>query len=305
MTTSNKDLSEWFADAAPASNAQFVFQSFDYENYLLLKESFDSLSGKEKYTYKGLDNFLTKNGVVLSSLNVNYKRLLDEISEQMKKDDTLELFKIDILDASAETIDLLMSLEEEAHIKDTYKINKLMVKGDGLNTSDASRVIDCIRQGRGLLQAGLKADILVKPLIHFYAATAYAYAIIVMNSPIHKSLNSLKRSHGHTYNHTTKTMDFGGDMPVGTFLDLLCAISVISIKQNREPNISFKYSALDSLELVQRNNIRLSLLALLSMVPELNGIYNKLDSEHHNVFPLNIDTTVNNNSINYLKLQNI
>ena len=37
MTTSNKDLSEWFADAAPASNAQFVFQSFDYDNYLLAK----------------------------------------------------------------------------------------------------------------------------------------------------------------------------------------------------------------------------------------------------------------------------
>ena len=73
---------------------------------------------------------------------------------------------------------------------------------NGLNTGEATILLDCLkRQGRSLLQAGQKAELLAKPLIDFYAASAYAYAIIVINSPLHKSISSLKGSHGHTYNH--------------------------------------------------------------------------------------------------------
>ena len=80
-----------------------------------------------------------------------------------------------------------------------------------------------MRQGRSLLKSSQTADMLSKPLIDFYAASAYAYAAIVINSPVHKSLDSLRGSHGHTYNHKNGSVEFGGNTPSGTFLDLFIA----------------------------------------------------------------------------------
>ena len=188
---------------------------------------------------------------------------------------------------------------DEEHLKDIYKKKKLQVKKSGISAKDATIIRQCIRQGRSLLQAGLKAEMLAKPLIDFYAASAYAYAIIVLNSPIHKSIDTLKGSHGHTYNHTTKTIDFGGDIPGGTFLDLLCALSVVNITQMYGQPISLKYSVLSSVEMVQNNSISVSLLALLSMVPELSDHFDKLNTGHKQVHKLSIDTGIVNNKVTY------
>jgi len=184
-------------------------------------------------------------------------------------------------------------------LKETYRTKKLQVKKSGINTKDATIIKQCIRQGRSLLQAGLKAEMLAKPLIDFYAASAYAYAIIVLNSPIHKSIDTLKGSHGHTYNHNTKTIDFGGDIPGGTFLDLLCALSVVNLTQMNGQLISLKYSVLPSVEMVQNNSISVSLLALLSMVPELRDHFDKLNTGHRHVHKLSIDTGIVNNKVTY------
>ena len=151
--------------------------------------------------------------------------------------------------------------------------------------------MDCIRQGRSLLDAAIQADMIAKPLIDFYAACAYAYAIIVVHSPLHKSIDSLKGSHGHTYNHATGCIEFGGDLPSGTFLDLLCALQISQICDYHS-NISLKYSLMPSIELVQDSSIKLSLVTLLSMVPELNEYYTKVDTQNHLVHKLSIDTEI-------------
>ena len=127
---------------------------------------------------------------------------------------------------------------------------------------------------------------------------ASAYAIIVVHSPLHKSIDSLKGSHGHTYNHATGCIEFGGDLPSGTFLDLLCALQISQICDYHS-NISLKYSLMPSIELVQESSIKLSLVTLLSMVPELNEYYTKVDTQNHLVHKLSIDTEIVNSSITY------
>ena len=241
--------------------------------------------------YKGRDDYAEKmGGISLTSLNKNYKLLVEEIEEQINSEVVSEVFPIGTLNHEIAIQDFLLSLENEKHIKNTYKQKKLKVKKSGLNAKDTEILIACIRQGRSLLQAGQKAEMLAKPLIDFYAASAYAYAIIVLNSPLHKSIESLKRSHGHTYNHSTKTVDFGGDIPSGTFLDLLCALSVARVSQIENQPISFKYSSLKCMDFVQKNSIKLSLLPLLSMVPDLQTQFVRLNTGHTNVHKLSIDT---------------
>lgn len=222
-------------------------------------------------------------------------RLMDEVTARLTSDRLPERLPIDLLTQSDSIQDLLASLENEKYIKEIYKIKKIKVQ-NGLNTTDAVNLMECIRQGRSLLLAGAHADMLAKPLIDFYAACAYAYAIIVINSPLHKAINTLKGSHGHTYNHATSTVDFGGEIPSGTFLDLLCALPVVQICNY---NINLKYSLLPSIDLVQNNSIKLSLPTLLAMVPELNDYYTQFDKEHHLVHKLSIDTGIVNSNVTY------
>jgi hypothetical protein len=88
-------------------------------------------------------------------------------------------------------------------------------------------------------------------------------------------------------------VDFGGDIPTGTFIDLLCALSNMQICSCRG-DIHIKYSLLPSIEMIQEKNISLSLPTLLSMVPELRDSYSFFDDEHQMINKLNIDMGTNN-----------
>lgn len=222
-------------------------------------------------------------------------RLMKEANLRIKSDKIPEILNIDPILDKRMVRDLLSSLENVEYIKNLYKEKKLDVKS-GLNTSEASILLDCMRQGRIMLEAGEKADMLAKPLIDFYAATAYAYSIIVMNSPMHKSIKTLKGSHGHTYNHEKSSIDFGGEIPNGTFLDMLCAFPVAHVYSE---NIKLNYSVIDSIDYIQKHSISLSLTTLLSMVPELNSYYKHFDKKHNLVHKLNIETNVSNSKIIY------
>ena len=287
---------EWGATIAHHHNGTKLFEKFDLRKYTMLASEYASLDNDKKAQFKGKEDFITKQAeITLSSLNRNYLKLTDEINERINSADVPELLNIDYLVDNKTVIDLLTSIENEDYIKDLYRRKKLKVVS-GLNTTEATILMECMKQGRSLLEAGQHADILAKPLIDFYAATAYAYALIVINSPLHKSINSLKGSHGHTYNHLKGTVDFGGDIPSGTFLDMLCAFPVAQIHAE---NTDIKYSVLDSIDVVQNNSICLSLTTLLSMVPELTDFYKRIDIEHQVVHKLNIDTSVANSKISY------
>lgn len=293
-------IQDWVAKVTATEKGQKLFQACDYSIYKSKKEDYEKLPKSEKAGYKGADDYIKRNGgPELNSLNRNYVLLTEEIDAQIHSDRILEVFPIETIDHDIEIHDLLLSLEDEEHLKDIYRRKKLQVKKIGISAKDATIIRQCIRQDRSLLQAGLKAEMLAKPLIDFYAASAYAYAIIVLNSPIHKSIDTLKGSHGHTYNHNTKTIDFGGDIPGGTFLDLLCALSVVNITQMYGQPISLKYSVLSSVEMVQNNSISVSLSALLSMVPELSDHFDKLNTGHKQVHKLSIHTGIVNNKVTY------
>lgn len=288
----------WSANLSSVSKGSKLFEPFDMKLYETKLKEFYDLPSTEKAKYKGADDYVVKNGgPQLCLLNYNYKKIYEETSKRLENGSVPEVLLIDFYMQNKLIDDLLCSLENEKHIREIYPKKKLMVKGNGgINTSEATILMECIRQGRSLLQAGKDADMLAKPLIHFYAASAYAYAIIVINSPLHKSIDSLRGSHGHVYNHKQSTIDFGGDTPCGTFIDLLGAIPVVHVKNN---NIDLKYPLLTSIDLIQNNNISLSLLSLLSMVPELSKFYSLYDKDHQSVHKLNIDTGIVNKNVTY------
>lgn len=223
------EMMSWSATISPCAKGSKLFESFDMDFYNEKCAEYDALPQTEKGKYKSRDAYVViQGGPNLTALNKAYLKLNNEIDSRLKDSSIPERLSIDLLIQQNAVLDFLSSLENENYIKDIYKEKKHRVR-NGLNTADAIELMDCIRQGRSLLDAAIKADMIAKPLIDFYAACAYAYAIIVVHSPLHKSIDSLKGSHGHTYNHATGCIEFGGDLPSGTFLDLLCALQISQI----------------------------------------------------------------------------
>lgn len=286
----------WFVNATSCINGSKLFEAYDYETFGKIQRQYVELSSVEKAKYRGAEHYATiQTGKELTPLNKNFLKLMDEVTERLKSTPPMEPLQIDTTFQNDLMLNLLTSLENEDYIKEVYKAKKLRVRS-GLNTTESSIILQCFRQGRSLLQAGVKADLLAKPLIDFYAACAYAYAIIVINSPLHKSIDSLKGSHGHTYNHSDATIDFGGSIPSGTFLDLLAAIPVAHIVKN---NIQINYSLVDSIDFIQTHSTKLSLDVLLSMIPELRDSYRRIDSNHKCTHKLDVDVEVVSGQIIY------
>ena len=287
---------EWNAMSAEHEKGNILFEKCDISQYLYTSNLYKNLSKQEKAKYRSMDCYVEQiTGIEFSAPKLKYIRLMQEVELRINSNTAPEILRIDPVLDKRTIRDLLSSLENEDYIKRLYKNKKLNVIS-GLNTTEASILLDCMKQGRIMLDAGRKADMLAKPLIDFYAATAYAYALIVMNSPMHKSIKTLKGSHGHTYNHEKSSIDFGGEIPSGTFLDMLCAFPVSHINSD---NLKLNYSVVDSIDYIQTHSISLSLTALLSMVPELASYYNRFDTEHKLVHKLDIDTSIVNSEIIY------
>ena len=215
---------KWIAQANPLQTGNHFFEEFDLAGYTELSENFKKLPNTEKSKYKGIEDYITTmGGLTLTPTQKNYKKFMDEIISNLDLDAYYNILPVNIYSEKETIMDLLASLENVNYIKSLYKSKKTQVTGE-LNTDTAEKLMDSIRQGRSLLQSAQVANMLSKPLIDFYAASAYAYATIVINSPLHKALNSLKGSHGHTYNHEDATIEFGGKTPSGTFTDLLASI---------------------------------------------------------------------------------
>lgn len=287
----------WFAKTTPCTSGTKLFEVFDFQTYESYQQEFLALTPEKKGAYKGAEHYaFLKHGQQPVPLNFNFKKISDEINERLLHGHASEMLVIDTVFQSDLIMNLLISLENEDYIKEVYKQKKLRVKS-GLNTSEATILMECFRQGRSLLQASQKADLLAKPLIDFYAASAYAYAIIVVNSPLHKSIDTLKGSHGHSYDHKDKTVNFGGNIPSGTFLDLMASISVAQIV-NR--NIRIDYSLLSSIDFIQNHSVKISLGALLSMIPELRDSYKRVDGTRTVTHKLSIDADIVNGQATYM-----
>ena len=287
---------QWIVNSSPVQNGSKLFESFDITAYKQAFQDYHSLSNADKNQYKGVEDYALKTkGIVCNSLNQSYRKMYEEIEARFSNPLATEPLVIDTVFQKDLILNILSSLENENYIKEIYRYKKKMVK-NGLNTEESTVLLDCLRQGRSLLQAGQKAELLAKPLIDFYAASAYAYAIIIINSPLHKSINTLKGSHGQTYNHKDAVIEFGGSVPSGTFLDLIASIPLAQIVRE---NTKIIYSLLPSVEFVQSNFVRISLGALLSMIPELRESYKRVDGQHCMTHQIRLDHEFNNGKIAY------
>lgn len=288
---------EWIVEATPVTGGNLIFQEFDITKYNDLSGEFLTLTPEERKQYKGIEDYVKKKyGIEINNAQKNYKRVMEEIDSNLAAESYLGILPVDLYSEHDTVIDLLASLENENYIKEIYKVKKTRVSS-GLNSETAIKLADSIHQGRCLLQSAQKSNMLSKPLIDFYAASAYAYAAIVINSPLHKSLDSLKGSHGHTYNHIDGTIEFGGDVPSGTFIDLLASIYYAQIITK---DICFKYITLPSIEFVQNHKICISLIALLSSVPELQDQVSRIPNSQHIVHKMNIKCEVVNKNVSYV-----
>lgn len=144
------------ATIAHHPNGTKLFEKFDLQQYTMLSSEYDLLSKDQKALYKGKEDFITKKtGITLSALNRNYGKLSDEINERINSMDVPELLNIDYVVDDRTVINLLTSIENEDYIKDLYKGKKLKVVS-GLNTGEATILMECMKQGRSLLEAGQK-----------------------------------------------------------------------------------------------------------------------------------------------------
>lgn len=239
------------------------------------------------FLHEGLPNLKSTEGLQAKNLHL----LQNEIIKQVSLPNPLKLLAVEELHFSSALIELLENLENTEHIKDLYRLRKRTSgkgKNSGIGAEEANRLRNCMRQGRELYASGRAGNLMVKPLNFFYAITAYAYTIIVLNNPIRYSLDNIPGSHGINYLPDDIKIQFGGDMPQGTFGDLFSAFPTTQVfgrhvdffQDNKESIISFF-----------ENRHTVSCGVLLSMVPEIREYYTLVTGRPSRTYPLETSTT--------------
>lgn len=163
----------------------------------------------------------------------NWSIVQREVEARVRDQNVLELLPVSELHFEQALLEIVENIENVEHVRDLYKLRKRTTgstKNAGISTDEATRIKNCLRQGRELYLSGKGGSLMVKPLNFFYSLTAYAYAIIILNNPIRYSLDNLPGSHGLNYLPTDAKAQFGGDMPRGTFSDLFTSFPTFTIK---------------------------------------------------------------------------
>lgn len=126
---------------------------------------------------------------------------------------------------------------------------------------------------------------MVKPLNFFYSLTAYSYAIIILNNPLRYSLENLPGSHGLNYLPNKVKLQFGGDMPKGTFTDLITAFPTLYAKHHRFEIIQDNQ---ESILALYKKRITVGTGLLLSMIPEIRDYYRLITKKPSKTHPMEI-----------------
>ncbi|MBN8923951.1 MAG: hypothetical protein J0I96_12790 [Rhodanobacter sp.] len=229
----------------------------------------------------------------------NLHLLNNEISMRVGSKSNLDLITLDELNFPSPAIELLENSENIEHIRDLYRLRKRTTgneKNSGINADEARRLKNCLRQGRELYLSSRSGPLMVKPLTLFYSLTAYAYAIVILNNPIRFKLDSLPGSHGMNYLPDTIEAQFGGDMPHGTFSDLLTSFPTNGI---RSRNVDYVQSSLTSIQEFYKNRFTVSSGTLLSMVPEIRDYYKITTGRDSRTHPLEISVVTEQRSTSW------
>jgi hypothetical protein len=203
----------------------------------------------------------------------HYSLLSREAVSRISSSNDLRLLPIDGLDFDDSVLELAETIENVEDIRSLYKLRKKTTgdtKNAGINREEALRLKNCFTQGRELYLAGKNGSLMVKPLNFFYALTAYAYGIIVLNNPLRFSKKNLPGSHGMSYLPDTVQAQFGGDIAKGTFSDLVTSFPT---HLQKTTGFEFQIDCRDSLLEFYDTKFDVSLGLLLSMIPEMSEYY--------------------------------
>lgn len=292
-----KALSSVVFNVHEVSPNEFIKFNAPYEEYDAkrdrLNEEWRNLPDHEKnnITYNkfmenGLCEFENINGIS------NFKKLNEELKARLDAEHPARLLRVDSIDCNRPLLDLLEGYENILAIKKLYKVfNKKLgtTKNAGIDNSEASNIKYCMRQGRELYLAGNSGSYVVKPLNYFYSITAYAYATILLSSPLRFKLSSIPNSHGIDHKLDYAKISFGGGIKKGTFSELFTAFPVEFFKSTSSTNeyIDLALNRSESIKNFWQHNWDVSLFALLSMIPEMRDIYTE-NSDSSLVYPLKI-----------------
>ena len=218
----------------------------------------------------------------------HYSLLSREATARIASSNDLQLLPIDGLDFDDSVMELAESVENVEDIRSLYRLRKKTTgqsQNAGINRDEALRLKNCFTQGRELYLAGKNGSLMVKPLNFFYALTAYAYGIIVLNNPMRFNKKNLPGSHGMSYLPDSVQAQFGGDSARGTFSDLVTSFPTHLLKT---PNLEFQVDCLQSVLDFYNTKFDVSLGTLLSMIPEMSDYYKLTTGKESRCYSLTI-----------------
>lgn len=214
--------------------------------------------------------------------------LRNEVNARIAETTPLKALPLDGIDYKSSLAELVESIENVEQIRSLYRLRKITSgssKNAGIGNDEALKLKNCFSQGRELYFAGCGGSLMVKPLNHFYSVTAYSYGMIVLNSPVRYSKDSLPSSHGMVYLPDVVQCQFGGDSPTGTFSELFSSFPTQLIRNH---SIEFTQDCIHSIDAFYRTRINASIGTLLSMLPEMSNYYSLMTGRRSRAFPMEI-----------------
>lgn len=269
-----------------------------------LIQTWKDLLPEQKKTYINLEGYLKAEGLIdLKSPEAlrgkNLFLLKNEINSHIREEDPFKSLNIEELHFSSSLIELLENAENVEHIRELYKLRKRTTgssKNAGINSSEAQRLKNCMRQGRELYLSGRTGSLMVKPLTFFYSLTAYAYAIVILNNPVRYVLDGLPGSHGLNYLPADIRAQFGGDIKQGTFSDLFTSFPTHSVRDRRAVFVQDNEKSILNF---YKTRVTVGTGTLLSMVPEIREYYQLVTGKTSRTFPLEITTASDQRSMKW------
>lgn len=257
-------------------------------------EDWRKLSEVDRKSYKdGLPEYLSTKGAEIPKDGPYYRAknaylLRNEVEARIADASVLKSLPLDSIDYKSSLAELVESIENVEQIKGLYRLRKLTTgssKNAGIGDDEALKLKNCFSQGRELYFAGCGGSLMVKPLNHFYSVTAYSYGMIILNSPVRYSKDSLPSSHGMVFLPDVVQCQFGGDSPTGTFSELFSSFPTQLVRNH---NLEFTQDCTHSISAFYNTRVNASIGTLLSMLPEMSNYYTLMTGRRSRAYPMEI-----------------
>ncbi|WP_172559046.1 YaaC family protein [Vibrio fluvialis] len=290
-----ESLLEDSVDKSDCENNPLFSTEFDYDAIKKQSqenlESWANLSKEEQTTHGNYKKFSKQIGAEDPKdpkfiKSKNYSILKNEVIKRTESSNFLEILPIDELHFESSLLELMENMENTNRIKELYKLRKLTTgecRNSGISSEEAEKIKNCLRQGRELYLSGKNGSLMVKPLNYFYSITAYSYAAIILNNPIRFALGSLPGSHGINFLPADMKIQFGGDMPHGTFSELFASFPTNFIKNK---NFEVVQDNIDSILNFYKIKNTVSMGTMLSLIPEIREYYKLITGKYSRTHPL-------------------